>query len=343
MEDDLDWTEALGDALLAQSDDVLDAVQRQRARADALGNLESNAAQSVTVEGDAISIAPADPEVVYVPAYDPNLVYSQSASAAPVIATDPTDEGWSDGAMIATGVIGFGAGMLVNEIFDDDDDDWGGYWRGPPRVDWDDGNFYPRPGRPNVDIGGDVNINVDRDGVDVDRPAAWRPDPEREKQARDRVAARDATKGGARAPRAEPRDGGAAGGAAGDREALKGKLAARSGGGAAKADRPSGGGKLAERKAGAPDGAFAGRAEGLTGAKKAKDRGAGSALRAKGGDRKNAAKPAKIGKPKPGGGKLAAKKTGPKASALKKNKGGGAKAKAAKARGGASAGKLKKR
>lgn len=333
MEEDLDWTEALGDALLAQPDDVLDAVQRQRARADALGNLESNAAQTVTVEGDAISIAPANPEVVYVPAYDPSLAYSQSASAAPVIATDPADEGWSDGAMIATGVIGFGAGMIVNEIFDDDDDDWGGYWRGPPRVDWDDGNFYPRPGRPNVDIGGDVNINVDRDGVDIDRPAAWRPDPDRKKQARDRLAERDRKDGGGGEALADRREGGNAGG----RDALKGKLAARSGDGGPGIGRPSGGRAMAERKSGAADSVFAKRAEGLTGAKKTKDRGAASALRAGGGDRK------KIAKPKGGGERVAAKKVGPRTSALKRDRGGGGKAKAAKARGGQHAGKLKRR
>ena len=55
MAEDLDWTEQLGDAMLAQTDDVLDAVQRQRARAVATGNLTSNEAQVVDDEGDTIS------------------------------------------------------------------------------------------------------------------------------------------------------------------------------------------------------------------------------------------------------------------------------------------------
>ena len=71
MADEIDWTEEIGDAMLAQTDDLLDAVQRMRAQAEAAGNLESNEAQAVEVEGDSISIAPADPQVVYVPAYDP--------------------------------------------------------------------------------------------------------------------------------------------------------------------------------------------------------------------------------------------------------------------------------
>lgn len=74
MSADLEWTESLGDAVLVQSDDVMDAVQRQRARAAAVGNLETNPAQQVTVEGDTISIAPASPEVVYVPTYDAQTV-----------------------------------------------------------------------------------------------------------------------------------------------------------------------------------------------------------------------------------------------------------------------------
>ena len=82
MADDIDWTEELGDAMLAQTDDLLDAVQRLRAQADAAGNLESNEAQTVEVEGDSISIAPADPQVVYVPAYDPQTVYTTPVDAS---------------------------------------------------------------------------------------------------------------------------------------------------------------------------------------------------------------------------------------------------------------------
>ncbi|MEM6354195.1 MAG: DUF3300 domain-containing protein [Pseudomonadota bacterium] len=57
MAKDIDQTEILGDAMLAQSDDVLDSVQRLRAQADAVGNLETNDAQTVTVEGHNITSA----------------------------------------------------------------------------------------------------------------------------------------------------------------------------------------------------------------------------------------------------------------------------------------------
>jgi hypothetical protein len=216
MAADLNHTETLGNAVLAQTDDVMDAVQRQRARAAELGNLESNQAQTVTVEGDSISIAPADPEVVYVPAYDPNLAYTQAASAAPVVVTDPDDDSYSSGDLLATGVIAFGAGMLVNEIFDDDDD-WDDYWRGPPRIDWNDGNFYPRPG---VNIDGDVNIDVDRGNLDLDRGPAFRPDRDRADNARDKIAER---RDGNRPATRPARDG--------SRDAARERLAERTGGG----------------------------------------------------------------------------------------------------------------
>jgi uncharacterized membrane protein YgcG len=84
MNDKLDWTQKLGDAFLAQRKDVLDAVQRLRKRAQESGHLESNAQQTVIVEAPAVSeagaqsivrIEPADPKVIYVPVYDPAVVY----------------------------------------------------------------------------------------------------------------------------------------------------------------------------------------------------------------------------------------------------------------------------
>src|SRR4029078_3980408 len=76
MADDRDWTENLGDAVLAQPDDVLDAVQRMRSRAVAAGTLTSNDAQVVETEDDNVTIDPADPNVVYVPAYDASTAYT---------------------------------------------------------------------------------------------------------------------------------------------------------------------------------------------------------------------------------------------------------------------------
>jgi len=80
MNEKLDWTQKLGDAFLADQKAVLDAVQRLRARADQSGNLKSNEQQKVIVEQAApqqtvIKIEPASPQVIYVPAYNPTVVY----------------------------------------------------------------------------------------------------------------------------------------------------------------------------------------------------------------------------------------------------------------------------
>jgi hypothetical protein len=75
MDKNLSWTSALGDAYVNEQDKVLDAVQVMRRRAQQAGNLKSTQQETVTTDGDTIGIEPADPEVVYVPEYDPWIVY----------------------------------------------------------------------------------------------------------------------------------------------------------------------------------------------------------------------------------------------------------------------------
>ena len=75
MDEKLDWTEKLGDAFLAQQQDVMDTVQRLRAKAQAAGNLSSTPQQTVVTEGSTVSIQPANPEVIYVPVYNPAVIY----------------------------------------------------------------------------------------------------------------------------------------------------------------------------------------------------------------------------------------------------------------------------
>ena len=75
MDENLTWTQQLGDAFINQPGDVMDAVQRLRARARATGALKSTAQQKLVLDGDDIEIVPAQPDVIYVPYYDPNLVY----------------------------------------------------------------------------------------------------------------------------------------------------------------------------------------------------------------------------------------------------------------------------
>ena len=77
MDDNLAWTQALGQAFLDQPADVMNAVQRLRARAQASGALLNTPQQHVLTTGNTIVIVPAQPEVIYVPVYDPQVVYVQ--------------------------------------------------------------------------------------------------------------------------------------------------------------------------------------------------------------------------------------------------------------------------
>src|SRR6185369_17859464 len=67
MSSDLDWTAALGEAVVADQGAVLDAVQAFRRKAQSAGNLKTDSKQVVEVEKEIIKIVPADPQVVYVP------------------------------------------------------------------------------------------------------------------------------------------------------------------------------------------------------------------------------------------------------------------------------------
>jgi hypothetical protein len=75
MAEKLEWTDKLGDAFLAQQTDVMETVQSLRNKAYEAGNLKSTNEQNVIVERETILVEPADPRVVYVPVYDPWLVY----------------------------------------------------------------------------------------------------------------------------------------------------------------------------------------------------------------------------------------------------------------------------
>jgi hypothetical protein len=112
MDKNLSWTSALGEAYVNQSADVMDAVQVMRARADATGNLKSNEQVKVEIEEKTIVIEPADPEVVYVPAYDPWVVYGEPVVAWP--GWYPYPGLYVDGPGVSFGVgfaIGFFAGF----------------------------------------------------------------------------------------------------------------------------------------------------------------------------------------------------------------------------------------
>ena len=132
--DDIQWTNDLGNAFLAQQKDVMDAVQRMRKKASDAGNLKTTEQQKVTKEvvekTEVIVIQQANPQVVYVPTYSPVVVYGPPVYPYPPIYYPPA-------SYYAAGmVIGFGVGIAMGAF-------WGGGW-----------GYGPRWGY------GSVNINV---------------------------------------------------------------------------------------------------------------------------------------------------------------------------------------
>jgi len=75
LDKDLSWTSELGDANYNQPGDVMDAIQFMRQKAQQAGNLKSTPQQTVTTQGGTVIIQPANPQIIYVPEYDPELIY----------------------------------------------------------------------------------------------------------------------------------------------------------------------------------------------------------------------------------------------------------------------------
>src|SRR5271167_484694 len=119
LAENIKWTTDLGNAFLAQQKDVMDAVQRMRAKAQGTGNLKSSEQQKVetkVVESKQIIVVEqASPEVVYVPSYNPTVVYGAPVYAYPPIAYPPP------GYYAAGMAISFGVGIAMGAA-------WGGGW-----------------------------------------------------------------------------------------------------------------------------------------------------------------------------------------------------------------------
>ncbi len=118
MDDNLNWTTELGQAFVNQQPDVMASIQRLRAQAQSLGNLQTTAQQQVVADDGDIEIVPANPDVIYVPTYAPDSVYYQSAYG---------------GSFISFG-IGFPVGVWLNCDFD---------WHQHHLIVWD--HNHPRP------------------------------------------------------------------------------------------------------------------------------------------------------------------------------------------------------
>ncbi len=133
------WTQKLGEAFVAQESDVIASVQRLRSKAYAAGNLKTTEEQKVVVQGDTYAIEPTNPEVVYVPRYDPSVSYgSWGWPAYPPFAYYPV---WP-GVGIGLGVFGFWGGIGVGPF-------WGWGW----------GSWNWGGGHMNVNVNRNININ----------------------------------------------------------------------------------------------------------------------------------------------------------------------------------------
>jgi hypothetical protein len=121
LSSDIRWTEDLGNAFLSQQADVMNAVQRMRAQAQAAGRLSSNAQQTVTTETEGgrtvIEIQPANPAVVYVPVYDPEYIWG------------PPVYGYYPPLYYPYYGFGFGTGIYIGGFFGGLG--WGGWGWGP--------------------------------------------------------------------------------------------------------------------------------------------------------------------------------------------------------------------
>ena len=116
MNEKLDWTQKLGDAFLAQQKDVLASVQRLRQLAKNSGNLESNQQQVVRSEAQSIIIEPAQPQTIYVPSYNPTVVYGTWPYPAYPPYYYPPSPYYYPGAALATGFawgVGIAAGAAL--------------------------------------------------------------------------------------------------------------------------------------------------------------------------------------------------------------------------------------
>lgn len=109
MSDNLDWMQKLGDAFLAQQQDVMDTVQGLRARADTTGHLKTTEKQVVKTETQGSQtiyvIESPQPEVVYVPSYNPTVVYGSWWYPAPPYYVYPPAYVYPPGLAFATGVV----------------------------------------------------------------------------------------------------------------------------------------------------------------------------------------------------------------------------------------------
>ena len=158
MAGNIQWTSDMGNAFLAQQEDVMDAVQRMRAKAESKGALKTGEQQKVekkSVGGEeVIVVEQADPSTVYVPSYDPAVVYGEPAYPYPT---------YSYPGYVAGGALAFGGALALGAA-------WGNNWGWG--CGWDNGNI-------------DVNVNNNyvnnynkKNNIKAGEAGKWQHSPE---------------------------------------------------------------------------------------------------------------------------------------------------------------------
>ncbi len=149
MNEDLDWTGKLGEAVIAQQKDVMDAIQQMRLRAHAAGNLVSNEKQIIVEEKQTIIIKSADPQVIYVPQYNPRVIYVSQPAPVAIVYSNPYPVYYNPAATFFTGMF-VGAAISYGMNWNDHG------------IDYHHGN---QGGNVNIDNSKNVNLNKGGDKI----------------------------------------------------------------------------------------------------------------------------------------------------------------------------------
>ncbi len=170
MDENLEWTAAVGEAFVEQPADVMNVIQGLREQARAAGNLNDTPQQKVVVVEEVIRIVPADPEIIYVPSYDPQVVYVQSYAPVPLLSFG----------------LGFAVGAWLNYDFD-----WNrgclyrGNWRGWNH-NWNNNNWNGGWGNQGGWGGGGNNNQANVVNIDINNVNQWQPSSNAKRQTNQR-------------------------------------------------------------------------------------------------------------------------------------------------------------
>jgi len=181
MSEKLDWTQKLGDAFLDQEKEVMDTVQKLRFKAKEAGNLKTTKEQKVIVQEKIIVIESPSPQVIYVPAYNPVVVYG----VWPYPAYPPYPV-YPPGYVAATAAVSFAAGVAVGAA-------WGYAWS---NCNWHGGSVNYNYNQ-NININNNINRDKYAQKTGQGGSGTWQHDPDHRKGAsyRDQTTAQKYNKG----------------------------------------------------------------------------------------------------------------------------------------------------